>query len=152
MDTVGLTLQILTLAVAAVGPFLAYRYACRLAVTQNRGLWLDALRDDIAKAIALADNIASLNKHINKLEEVKAKQEAEHLLREKAAELQVLRFRIRLRLRTGNPNHELLISALEDLIGSPRESDQNRTALRLALVERAETVIQQVWKRIEKGG
>lgn len=147
----GLTLQILTLLVALVGPFLAYRYAQRLAASQNRSAWLDALRDDVANLIAAADNVSTLIKHVQSLGEVKAILEAEHVLRDKTSALQVLRFRVRLRLQQANPNHLALIEVIEQFVKAAKGDETERRSLRDALVAHSELVIQQVWQRIERG-
>lgn len=148
----SMALQIATFLVATVGPVLAYRYARKLAISANRQEWLDALRQDLASLIALADSVAALWIQWSHTEDEKASAECQHLFREKSAELQAARFRIRLRLRSGNPDHVKLIDAIAVLCASSRLSGLERKPLRDEVVTIAEGIILNVWRRIERGG
>lgn len=149
---VGLALQVATLIVAAVGPILAYRYARKLSLSANRQAWLDGLRQDIASLIALSDAAAVIGRQREKATDDQSKLELDHLLREKGTELQSARYRIRLRLRAGNPSHSALIEAIDRFGGARKLPPDERHPLRDKVVEQAEEIIQQVWLRIERGG
>ena len=147
-----LALQVLTLLVAAIGPVVAYRYAKRLAISANRQAWLDALRADVAELIALADAVTTITRQIHLSDDRKTAFEMGHVLREKAAELQIVRYRIRLRLRAGNPAHQALNAAIEQLVSPEGRESERRGELREAVVEAAQAILISVWRRIERGG
>ena len=153
MAAVTLTLQILTLLVAAVGPFLAYHYARKLAVSSNRQAWIDALRDDVAHFIALKDNRMSLMRELAASTAADVDAEGRRALKgaliDKTVELQAARQRIRLRLRAGNEKHDRLISAVEAL--AQAKYQENRNPLRAEVVEAAGAVITYTWEKVEKG-
>lgn len=147
---VSLALQILTLVVAAIGPIVAFRYAKRLSIGANRQAWLDALREDIAELISIGDTVSVSVKLLPDATDADRAVFLQ-LMREKMEKGQVVRFRIRLRLRTGNPKHDRLNEAVALFIQSHRQPTEERNPLRENLVAAAEDVIQHVWGRIEKG-
>jgi|EndMetStandDraft_4_1072995.scaffolds.fasta_scaffold270369_2 signal transduction histidine kinase len=144
-----LILQIATLLVAAAAPFVAFRHSRKLALGRNRQAWLDALRDDVAQLIALADDVTTTTRLLLKgdPDEKKAKSSRLH---EQTVELQAIRHRIRLRLRAGNALHDNLI---ESLFGADMTSADPdiRQVWRDAVVQSTEAIIQKVWKEIETG-
>ena len=144
-----LALQILTIVVAASAPFIAFRHSRRLALAHNRNAWLDALRNDVAELIALADDVATTTSQLLRGDEAQKNQRASRL-HGQTVELQAIRYRIRLRLRAGNRLHDDLIGSL---FGSDMASPdpETRHAWREAVVNSAETIIQKVWKDIETG-
>lgn len=148
---VGLILQIITLIVAFFGPFVAYRYARKLAISGNRQAWLDALRDDVAHLVALKDHRMTLIRELKALPsiEIERRREINAELVNKSADLQAVRHRVRLRLRKGNLKHDRLIAAVEAL--AKAKADANRIPLRAEVVEAAEAVIQHTWGKIEQG-
>jgi signal transduction histidine kinase len=144
-----LILQIATLVVAAAAPFVAFRHSRKLALGRNRQAWLDALRDDVAQLIALADDVATTARQLvtGDADEKKAKANRLH---DQTVELQAIRHRIRLRLRAGNALHDNLI---ESLFGADMTSADPdiRQVWRDAVVQSTEAIIQKVWKEIETG-
>jgi len=148
---VSMALQIATFLVAAIGPLLAYRYARKLSNSANRQAWLESLRLDVASLVALADAVAVIRLQQKRTQDEKAKQDGAHLYRDKATELQTLRYRIRLRLRASNLNHAKLIEAIDKLCGASTGTVDERDTLRNEVVTLAEGIFLQVWRRIEKG-
>jgi ABC-type molybdate transport system ATPase subunit len=146
----SLILQVATFIVAAVGPFLAYHYARKLAVSANRQAWLDALRDDISELVALSVDVRAAKMMVSAREPAADRQSALNIYREQIVRLQTARYRIRLRLRAGNPLHDALIQATDNLIAAPND-EPDQKARRRDVVAAAEAVIQRVWKQIEKG-
>jgi hypothetical protein len=138
----GLALQILTLLVAAVGPFLAYQYARKLALSGNKQVWLDALRADVAEFIALRD---ALQIH----SDAQATPERADNMRDLAAKIQSLRYRIHLRLRTGNSRHDRLKVAVDQFLMV--KDEPKRSTARAEVAAAAEDVLQHVWRQIESG-
>lgn len=146
-----LVLQVLTLLVAAVGPALAYRYARKLSLSNNRQAWIDALRDDVAHFIALKESRMMTMRKLSSTPktEIEARRQLNAFLTDRAVELQAARQRIRLRLRRGNPMHDRLIAAIEAL--ATAKSKENRNPLRVELVTAAEDVITYTWNKVERG-
>jgi hypothetical protein len=144
-----LVLQIATLIVAAAAPFIAFRHSRKLALARNRQSWLDALRDDVAQLISLADDVATTTKQLlaGPDDEKKARSSRLH---DQTVELQAIRHRIRLRLRAGNILHDnLIVSLFSAELASP--DPDIRRAWRDAVVASTEAIIQKVWKEIETG-
>ncbi|QNO29032.1 hypothetical protein EEB18_008910 [Sphingopyxis sp. OPL5] len=151
METATLILQILTLLVAAVGPFLAYKYARKLAVSSNRQAWIDALRDDVAHFIALKESRMMIMRDQARIDPggMVTQRSTDELLRDKNIELQAARHRVRLRLRTGNAMHDRLAMAVEEFAKAGYEAD--RGPLRAEIVDAAEAVITHTWNKVERG-
>ena len=145
--TVTLILQIATLVVATVSPFIAFRHARKLAISGNKQAWLDALREDVAKIISISDEAATFqilrgmkNKKYSLEDDSKIHQDAS-LFNKNLIELQLIRYRIRLRLRAGNILHDELISVLFGP-GLVSTDDKSRAAWREAVVTATEAIIQ----------
>jgi len=151
METTTLTLQILTLIVAAVGPFLAYKYARKLAISSNRQAWIDALRDDVSHFIALKENRMLIMRDLAEIDPtgVIVQRDMKAALLDKNVELQAARHRVRLRLRTGNPMHDRLVEAVEAFAKAEYQLDRN--PLRAEIVSAAEAVITHTWNKVERG-
>lgn len=141
---IGLLLQILTLLVAAVGPVLAYRFARKLSLSENRQKWLDSFRDDVAELLALRDALAL---HLADPPSPERKQ----AIRELPLKIQNLRFRIHLRLRTGNPLHDDLRSAILKFLRAGNEDSEERNVLREEICCLSEAIVQRVWMEIQTG-
>jgi hypothetical protein len=143
------SLQIVTLIVAAVGPVLAYRYARRLSVTAIHQAWLDSLRQDLAELIAQADEVAGLWNYWSQLTNQKEKRDYWRVVHDKGAELQALRYRVKLRLQSGNSEHERLKAAVDVFVESHTLPPVERGPLRAEMMNIAESIIAHMWKRIE---
>jgi hypothetical protein len=143
-----LILQLITLAVAAAGPVLAYRYARKLSSTKNWQGWMDALRQDIAECIALWSETTTLYNMAASLKNADARLAAINAQREKMYLLAVVIYRIRLRLRPGDPMHDRLKVAIKAL-GEGRAEKDKIVHLREEVLSAAEAIIQQVWQRIQ---
>ena len=137
-----LVLQVLTLVIAAAGPYLAYRYARKLSLSGNRQAWLDGLRQDVAELVAVSDTAQLLFGRSGETTNVEA-------ARELGLKLQTLRVRIALRLRSTNERHHVLKEQIEEFLatGASAERDNRRQQV----LEAAEAVIQIAWGRILAG-
>ncbi|MBO9581929.1 MAG: hypothetical protein J7498_13640 [Sphingobium sp.] len=145
----SLSLQIATIIVAAAAPFIAFRHSRKLALARNRQSWLDALRDDVAELIALADDVATTTTQLLHGDEEQKKARSSRL-HDQTVELQAIRYRIRLRLRAGNMLHDNLIASLfGNDMASP--NPETRHLWRDGVVQSTEAIIQKVWKEIETG-
>jgi hypothetical protein len=144
VSLITMILQIATLMVAAVGPFLGYRFARKLFITQGRQTWINDLRSDLAELIALNDVAVGMNRELSKDELVDE-------YRVTMAKVQTLRMRIRLRLERGNERHDRLVAAIETMLKAVTTPHTERNVLRDDLLDAAEKVLQHVWKNMERG-
>ena len=142
MAETTLILQILTLVVAAGGPLLAYRYARKLALSNNRQQWLDSFRADVAELVAVGDASKILFGKKGRTSDVAS-------ARDLGVQLQSLRARIWLRVRSNDEAHCKLRAAVDAFLEVDAEEDRNRC--RQELLNRAEVLIQRAWGKILRG-
>ncbi|QMW22949.1 hypothetical protein [Sandaracinobacteroides saxicola] len=144
----SLVLQVVTLIVAAIGPFLAYRYTKKLALSSNRQQWLDALRDDVASFLSFSDHAAYLHSLMNakKVDQLIQFDDSHNYFNE-IINLSKASYRIRLRLRSGNEMHHDLIIKVEKL--KKARVGEDRIALRDDVLKSSECLIQHVWQQIK---
>ncbi len=139
-DVAQLLVGVAAIAALFLGPWMGFRNARRLVVAESRQNWLNGVRSDVARIIAIHGEIVVFRaKQQNKFTIMEP--DPPDLLRE----IGELSARVRMRLNITEQSHLKLNEAIARFITNYETADPNE------IIKAMDPIADEVWKDIKKG-
>ena len=133
-----LLVGVAAIAALFLGPWMGFRNSRRLVISESRQNWLDGLRTDVARIIALHGEIVAFRtKQANQYKIMQP--DPSELLRE----IGEMSARVRMRLNVSKPLHIELNRAISNFISNYESADPNE------VIYAMDPIADEVWKDIK---